>query len=128
MLTSGTSGTSSSVRCGDSAFGMVTAAALTQRLLRASSFRKRLRRFRARRSARLTAAGRRRSMDREAVCRFLRPPWAFRLLCAKVRRWTGIVFCFGLGRGGLGRTFRRAPNSPNFMPHGDARRAGPPRI
>ena len=62
VLASGTSGTSSSVHCGDSAFDMVTAAALTQRLLRASSFRKRLRRFRARRSARLTAAGRRRSI------------------------------------------------------------------
>jgi hypothetical protein len=43
------------------------------------------------------------------------------------RGFTGIVFCFGLGRGGLGRTFRRAPTSPTFLPHADARRAGPPR-
>ncbi len=39
-----TSGASySSVRCGDSAFGIMTAAALTQWLMRASSFRRRLR-------------------------------------------------------------------------------------
>ena len=61
VLASGTSGTSSSVHCGDSAFDMVTAAALTQRLMRASFFRKRLRRG-TRRSARLTAAGSRRSI------------------------------------------------------------------
>jgi hypothetical protein len=69
VLASGTSGTSSSAHCGGpggSALGMATAAALTQRLMRASSFRKRLRRFHARRSGRLTAAKRRRSIGWEA--------------------------------------------------------------
>jgi hypothetical protein len=57
----------------------------------------------------------------------VRPPWAFRLFGSAALSFTGIVFCFGLGRGGLGRTFRRAPTSPTFLPHADARRAGPPR-
>jgi hypothetical protein len=97
VLASGTSGTSSSVHCGDSAFGMVTAAALTQRLMRAGSCRKRLRRFRARRSARLTAAGRRRSIGLFAVW----PPWAFRLFgSAALRLYYWYCFLFRPRQGG----------------------------